>query len=124
MSTVVKDINESSEKIDKVKRIVKDRALALEYKKQIPQTPLSDGTSWRSMEFSQPENTVRIGTVFSGIGAIEHAFQRLGLKHQIMFAGDIEPKCKESYFANYDIKEEDWFTDIRDFNAKCVLCHD
>ena len=119
MSTVVKDINESSEKIDKVKRIVKDRALALEYKKQIPQTPLSDGTSWRSMEFSQPENTVRIGTVFSGIGAIEHAFQRLGLKHQIMFAGDIEPKCKESYFANYDIKEEDWFTDIRDFNAKC-----
>lgn len=33
MSTVVKDINESSEKIDEVKRIVKDRALALEYKK-------------------------------------------------------------------------------------------
>ena len=41
MSTVVKDINESSEKIDEVKRIVKDRALALEYKKQIPQKPIA-----------------------------------------------------------------------------------
>ena len=43
MSTVVKDINESSEKIDKVKRIVLDRALALEYKKLIPQTPIAEG---------------------------------------------------------------------------------
>ena len=98
MSTVVKDINESSEKIDEVKRIVKDRALALEYKKQIPQTPISEGPSWKDLQFSQPRNIVRIGTVFSGIGAIEHAFQRLGLKHRIMFAGDIEPKCKESWF--------------------------
>ena len=118
MATVEKDINESSKKIDEVKRIVKDRALALEYKKQIPQTPLSDGDLWKDLVFSHPENTVRIGTVFSGIGAIEHAFQRLGLNHQIMFAGDIEPKCKQSYFANYDIKEEDWFSDIRDFDAR------
>ena len=103
MSTVEKDINESSEKIEKVKRIVQDRALALEYKKQIPQTPIADGYPWKDTEFSEPENTVRIGTVFSGIGAIEHAFQRLGLRHRIMFAGDIEPKCKQSYFANYDI---------------------
>ena len=118
MATVEKDINESSEKIDEVKRIVQGRALALEYKKQIPQTPLTEGASWKDLEFSQPENTVRIGTVFSGIGAIEHAFQRLGLRHRIMFAGDIEPKCKHSYFANYDIREEDWFTDIRDFDAR------
>ena len=118
MATVDKDINESSEKIDEVKRIVHERALALEYKKQIPQTPLTEGASWKELEFSHPENTVRIGTVFSGIGAIEHAFQRLNLKHHIMFAGDIEPKCKESYFANYNIREEDWFTDIRDFDAR------
>ena len=74
MATVKKDINESSEKIDKVKRIIKDRALALEYKKQIPQTPITDSELWKDLAFSQPENTVRIGTVFSGIGAIEHAF--------------------------------------------------
>ena len=118
MATVEKDINETSEKIDEVKRIVQERALALEYKKQIPQTPITEGESWKDLAFSQPENTVRIGTVFSGIGAIEHAFQRLGLKHQIMFAGDIEPKCKQSYFANYQIREEDWFTDIRNFDAR------
>lgn len=118
MATVEKDITESSEKIDEVKRIVQERALALEYKKQIPQTPISEGESWKELAFLHPENTVRIGTVFSGIGAIEHAFQRLGLKHQIMFAGDIEPKCKQSYFANYQIREEDWFTDIRDFDAR------
>ena len=105
MATVEKDITESSEKIDEVKRIVQERALALEYKKQIPQTPISEGESWKDLAFSQPENTVRIGTVFSGIGAIEHAFQRLGLKHQIMFAGDIEPKCKQSYFANYSHRD-------------------
>ena len=118
MSTVKKDINESSEKIDQVKRIVQGRALAIEYKKQIPQTPLSNNVSWKDLDFSKPDNTIRIGTVFSGIGAIEHAFQRLGLNHKIMFAGDIEPKCKQSYFANYDIKEEDWFTDIRYFDAR------
>ena len=71
MASVEKDIHESSEKIDKVKRIVLDRALALEYKKQIPQTPISDGISWKDKHFTYPEKTVRIGTVFSGIGAIE-----------------------------------------------------
>ena len=85
------------------------------------QTPVSEGVSWKDLKFSHPERTVRIGTVFSGIGAIEHAFQRLGLKHQIMFAGDIEPKCKQSYFANYSIKEEDWFDDIRNFDATKYL---
>ena len=118
MATVKKDINESSEKIDKVKRIVLNRALELEYQKQIPQTPLSDGELWKTLEFSCPQNTIRIGTVFSGIGAIEHAFQRLGLKHNIMFAGDIEPNCRKSYFANYNIKDENWFSDVRDFDAK------
>jgi DNA (cytosine-5)-methyltransferase 1 len=32
-----------------------------------------------------------VGTLFSGIGAIEHALQRLGIKHEIAFAGDIDP---------------------------------
>ena len=49
---------------------------------------------------------IRLATVFSGIGAIEHAFQRLKLKHKIVFAGDIDDKCKKGYFANYDIAEE------------------
>lgn len=117
MATVKKDINEVSDKITKVKRIVKKRIDELEYK-EIEQTPLADGVSWKDIQLSNPESTVRLGTLFSGIGAIEHAFQRLGIKHKIVFAGDIEPNCKKSYFANYEISEEDWFNDIRDFDAR------
>ena len=116
MATVEKDIREESEKIIKVKKLVKKRAEELE-DTDLVETPISEGPSWKDLEFSHPNRTIRIGTVFSGIGAIEHAFQRLGLKHKIMFAGDIEPNCKKSYFANYVINEEDWFSDIRDFDA-------
>lgn len=126
MATFEKDINESSEKIDKVKRIVQDGALVLEYKNLIPQTPIAGGVSWKELKFSYSSNTLKIGMVFSGIGAIEHAFQQLGVSHQIMFADYIELKCKQSYFANYDIKEEDRFTDIPDFDAhryKGCICH-
>ncbi|MCQ2282906.1 MAG: DNA (cytosine-5-)-methyltransferase [Bacteroidales bacterium] len=111
-----KEIVETTEKIKKVKKIVKAKAAEMEYRKLDP-TPISDGPSWRDLDFSHPEKNIRIGTLFSGIGAIEHAFQRLKLKHRIVFAGDIDAKCKQSYFANYDIKEEDWFTDVREFDA-------
>lgn len=72
---------------------------------------------WRNIEFSSPDSIVRLGTVFSGIGAIEHAFQRLKIKHKVVFAGDIDKNCKKSYFANYDIGEENWFSDVRDFDT-------
>ena len=117
MTTVKKDIEEVSEKINNVKKLVRKRVASLEYK-DIPETPISQGTPWKDLSFSHPERIVRLGTLFSGIGAIEHAFQRLGLKHKIMFAGDIEPNCKKSYFANYEIEENNWFTDVRAFNAK------
>ena len=81
----------------------------------------SSETDWRTKEFSHPERTIRIGTSFSGIGAIEHAFQRLGLKSQIQFAGDIDPDCKKAYFANYDIDESHWHSDIHEFDAKPFL---
>lgn len=76
-----------------------------------------DTTAWVDKIFSHPERTIRLATSFSGIGAIEHAFYRLGLKHEIVFAGDIEPKCKKSYFANYTIREEQWHNDIHDLDA-------
>jgi DNA (cytosine-5)-methyltransferase 1 len=117
MATVKKDIEEVSDKITAVKSIVKKRAEKIQEKKMI-ETPISNGESWKNLEFSHPERIVRIGTIFSGIGAIEHAFQRLGLKHEIVFAGDIEPKCKQSYFANYEINDKDWFTDVRNFDAR------
>lgn len=73
---------------------------------------------WREMEFSHPERTIRLATSFSGIGAIEHSFHRLGLKCQIQFAGDIDENCKKAYFANYPIKEEQWHSDVHNFDAR------
>lgn len=72
---------------------------------------------WRNKAFSFSNHNIRLATVFSGIGAIEHAFQRLKLSYSIVFAGDIDNKCKNSYFANYSITDENWFSDIRDFDA-------
>jgi len=34
------------------------------------------------------EDMIRLATVFSGIGAIEHALQRMGVEHEIVFACD------------------------------------
>ena len=105
---------------DDVQKVIKTKADNLS-DAIIEETMISDGPNWRDLEFSHLERTVRIGTVFSGIGAIEHAFQRLKLKHKIVFAGDIDEKCKKSYFANYDISEENWFSDIKDFDARKYL---
>jgi DNA (cytosine-5)-methyltransferase 1 len=117
MATVYKDINETNKKNARVKKIIKKRVENLD-EKEIPQTPLSDGISWKELTFSKPDRKIRIGTLFSGIGAIEHAFQRLNLNYEIVFAGDIEPNCKKSYLANYKLDESNWFNDIRDFDAK------
>ena len=39
----------------------------------------STGADWRIKGFSFPSRTIRLGTSFSGIGAIEYAFKRLGI---------------------------------------------
>jgi DNA (cytosine-5)-methyltransferase 1 len=82
-----------------------------------PQNIDTEGPSWVHREFQYPNRTIRIATSFSGIGAIEYAFKRLGLNSKIVFAGDIDANCKKTYFANYDIKEEQWHTDIAAFDA-------
>ena len=73
---------------------------------------------WVSKKFENKNATIRIGTLFSGIGAIEHALQRLKLKTEIIFAGDIDPFVKDAYFANYDISEKAWHDDVQEFSAK------
>ena len=67
------------------------------------ETSLTD--EWVRKKLENKNVTLRIGTLFSGIGAIEHALQRLKIKTEIVFAGDIDPFVKEAYFANYDISE-------------------
>lgn len=80
--------------------------------------PLNLFNDWRNKEFSNPEAEIRIGTLFSGIGAAEYAFKRLKLNHSIAFAGDIDPHVKQSYFANYEIAASDWHDDATKFSAK------
>ena len=78
----------------------------------------SSGLDWQHKSLSFPDRTIRLGTSFSGIGAIEQALKRLGIKTEILFAGDIDANCKTAYFANYDISEDRWHTDIHEFDAK------
>ena len=75
------------------------------------------GQSWIDRPFSHPEKTVRIATAFSGIGSPEMALQELGVKHNIVFACDIDKPAKKTYFANYPITEDKWYDDIRNLDA-------
>ena len=60
---------------------------------------------------------ISIGTVFSGIGSPEQALKMLGINHNILFAGDIDDFCKQTYFANYSITEDKWHSDVKQFDA-------
>lgn len=73
--------------------------------------------TWIDKKFEHPNKTIRVATLFSGIGAIEYAFRRLNLKTQIAFASDIDKHAKESYFANYAIEEARWYNDVKDVNG-------
>jgi DNA (cytosine-5)-methyltransferase 1 len=73
---------------------------------------------WVNSKFKYPKQKIKIGTLFSGIGAVEHALERLGLNHEIIFAGDIDPFVKKSYFANHKISEKNWHDDVTKFSAK------
>lgn len=72
---------------------------------------------WQSKVFSNPHAILRLGTVFSGIGAIEQALKRLNIKHTIEFAGDIDSYVKKSYLENYDLADDKWHSDITTFGA-------
>ena len=84
----------------------------------IAEADLFGENDWRLKEFSNPNAEIRIGTLFSGIGAVEHALKRLDLKHSHVFAVDVDPFVKQSYLANYEISASDWYDDVTQFNAK------
>ena len=73
---------------------------------------------WQRKKFLNPRHTIRVATLFSGIGAIEHALERLKLNKEIVFACDNDPAVKKSYFENYDILDKHWHDDICELNAK------
>lgn len=72
---------------------------------------------WKELFDFNQSLCINIATSFSGIGSPEYSLKRLGICHNILFAGDIDIFCKETYFANYDISLEQWHNDVRLFNA-------
>ena len=72
---------------------------------------------WREKELLYPNATVRIGTMFSGIGAVEYALKRLNIKTEIQFASDIDNFAKQSFFANFDVSEDNWYNDVKDIDG-------
>ena len=67
------------------------------------------------------ERLLKVGTVFTGIGAFEHALDIQKRQTEIMFACDIDSYVKTSYFANYKISEDRWFTDINKLDVTNLL---
>ena len=57
---------------------------------------------------------IKIGTLFSGIGAFEHALKQLNIKHEILFACD----CGER---ELPLKYSDLFTLTNGFTAEQIL---
>lgn len=66
---------------------------------------------------SENNKILKVGTLFSGIGAFEHALHRLSINHEIVFACDIDSYVKKSYFENYKIKEDCWYDDVLKLDA-------
>jgi len=64
---------------------------------------------------------MRLATLFSGIGAIEHALEKSNINYEIVFACDKDKYCKQSYFANYKIDESRWYDDIQKIDGKKYL---
>lgn len=61
---------------------------------------------------------VRIGTLFSGIGAPEQALQRLYPdSYEIVFACEWDKFARQSYKANYEIADEHFHRDINDMDG-------
>ena len=54
---------------------------------------------------------MRIGTLFSGIGAPELALKELGVKHTVEFACDSDPNAKATYLLNH--RPRRLFDDVR-----------
>jgi DNA (cytosine-5)-methyltransferase 1 len=86
--------------------------------RQLELIPSFAEDDWQQKKLSKPSNTISVATLFSGIGAVEHALKRLKLKSKIVFAGDIDRHVKDAYFANHDLDPQDWHDDVTDFSAK------
>ena len=72
---------------------------------------------WMNKKLPKPNSPLRVGSLFSGIGAFEQALKILNVKYKTVFASDNDPFVKQSYFANYGISENCWFDDVQKING-------
>ena len=85
--------------------------------KKIQKTLFENKNNWKTKKLSSPNATIKIGSLFSGIGAFEQALKILKLKTQIIFACDNDPFAKKSFLANYKISEKNWYDDVHDIKG-------
>jgi DNA (cytosine-5)-methyltransferase 1 len=64
---------------------------------------------------------LKVATLFTGIGAFEHALSVMKKPHSISFACDNDNYVKEAYFSNYNISEDRWFKDVKTLDARPFL---
>ena len=85
--------------------------------KNIQKNFFESSENWQTKKFSRPNSTIRVASLFSGIGAFEQALDILGLKSKIVLACDNDQFVKKSFFANYEIDEKNWFDDVQEING-------
>ncbi|MDP2692402.1 MAG: DNA cytosine methyltransferase, partial [bacterium] len=57
---------------------------------------------------------LKVGTVFSGIGAPEQALKELNINHSVKWACDIDKFAKQTYLANHSC--EKWYDNVTKIN--------
>ncbi len=66
---------------------------------------------------------LKLATAFSGIGAVEHALYRMAIPYEIVFASDCDKFVKQSYFANYDINDHNWYDMVENIDGNKYKNH-
>ena len=69
--------------------------------KKIQKSLFENKNNWKTKKLAFPKATIRVGSLFSGIGAFEQALKILKVKTKIMFACDNDIFAKKSFLANY-----------------------
>ncbi len=75
-------------------------------------------TDWRKSKLKFAKKTIRVGSLFTGIGAFEQALKKIKIKQEVIFACDNDKFTKASYLANYKIKSSSWYDDVMDIDGK------
>lgn len=70
------------------------------------------------MEKNKKREKIRVGTLFSGIGAPEVALKELDINHEVIFACEKDIEAKKTYLANHRTKY--FFDDITKINEEAI----